>query len=130
IFAEGFTRYVSRQSMKIDSESGGFERLLRMLRNQAGDHSGEDVSRASGGHAGIAGGIHPDGAIGRGDQGAMSLEHDDQLMLAGEVTRNIQTVRLNLGNTPAGHAHHFTRVRRDHDGSSAAVELVGCSFES
>ena len=53
--------------MKIDGKSGCFERMLRMLRDQAGDHSGENVSRASGGHAGIAGGIHPDGAIGRCD---------------------------------------------------------------
>ena len=61
--------WVPRQSMKIDSESSGFERMLRMLRDQAGHHSREDVTRASGGHAGISGGVHPDGgAIGRCDR--------------------------------------------------------------
>jgi hypothetical protein len=33
ILADGFTGQVPRQSMKIDRESGGFERILRMLRD-------------------------------------------------------------------------------------------------
>src|ERR1019366_10356177 len=59
----------------------------------------------------------------------MSLEHDNQLMLASEVARDLQAVRLNFGNAHAGQARHFSRVRGDDDGSPAAVQLVGRSFE-
>ena len=37
----------------------------------------------------------------------MSLEHNDQLMLAGKVSRDFQAVRLNLGNAHAGQARSF-----------------------
>src|SRR6202140_6022717 len=82
ILADRFVRQVPCQSMKIDRESGGFERMLRMLRDQARYHSRQNVSRTSGCHARIPGGIHPNGAIGRCYQSAMSFEHDNQLMLA------------------------------------------------
>src|SRR6202790_4934335 len=111
--------------MNIDGESGGFERMLRMLRDQAGYHSRQNVSRASACHSRIAGGIHPDGAIGRSDQGAMPFEHDNQLMFASEFSRNLQTVHLNFGNAQAGQARHFSRVRGDNEGSSASVQLAG-----
>src|SRR6202167_1578510 len=116
--------------MQINSESGGFERLLRVLRDQACDHSRQDISRASRGHAWIARRIGPDGAIGGRDQGAMSLEHYDQLVLGREISRYIQAVGLNVGDAQTGQARHFSRVRSDDDGSSAAVQLVCRSLES
>src|ERR1700674_2361302 len=60
----------------------------------------------------------------------MSLEYDHQLMLAGEVSSNLQAVGLNFGNAQSGQARHFSRVRSNDDGSSAAIQLAGHSFES
>src|SRR5260370_476662 len=59
----------------------------------------------------------------------MPFEHDNQLMLAGEISRDFQAVCLNFGNAQAGQARHLPRVRSDDDGSSAAVQLAGRSFE-
>src|SRR6266852_2018890 len=59
----------------------------------------------------------------------MSLKHDNQLMLACEVSRYVQTARLNFRNAHAGPARHLSRVRGDDEGSSAAVQLAGRSFE-
>jgi hypothetical protein len=101
-----------------------------MLREQASDDSSQNVSRAARCHARIPGRIHPDRAIGRGDQRAMSFEHDDQFMLAGKVSRDIQAIGLNFGNAQARQARHFSRMRSNDQGSSAAVQLVRRSFES
>src|SRR5260370_25993694 len=51
-------------------------------------------------------------------------------MLACEVSRDVQTARLNFGNAQAGQARHLSRVRGDDESSSAAVQLAGRSFES
>ena len=59
----------------------------------------------------------------------MSLEHDDQLVLASEVARDFQAVRLNFGNAHVSQARHFSRVRSDDDGSSATVQLAGRALE-
>src|ERR1700730_5399298 len=59
----------------------------------------------------------------------MSLEYDDQLMLAGEVSRDLQAVRLNFGNAQSGQARHLSRMWGNDEGPSAAVQLAGRSFE-
>src|SRR6266852_4772226 len=59
----------------------------------------------------------------------MSFEHDNELMLAGEVSRDVQAVRLNFRNAQAGQARHFSWVWGDDEGSSATVQLAGRSFE-
>ncbi len=129
ILADGFAGQIPCQSMKVDSESSRFERMPRMLRDQPSDHSGENVSRAAGSHARIAGRIHPDRAVGRCDKRAMPFEYDHQLVLASEVARDLQAVRLNFGNRQAGQARHFSWVRSDNESSPMAVQFVGRSFE-
>src|SRR4029077_6544916 len=59
----------------------------------------------------------------------MSLEYDSQLMLASEVSSNLQAVGLNFGNAQSSQARHFSRVWRDDESSSAVIQLAGPSFE-
>src|ERR1700681_486210 len=59
----------------------------------------------------------------------MSLEYDDQLMLASEVSCNLQPIGLNFGNDQSGQARHFSRMRSNDDRPSVAVQLDGRSFE-
>ena len=72
ILAERGAGQIPCQAVEIHSQSRCFERFLRMLRNQTGNDSCQNVSGTSGCHTRIAGRIHPDCAIGRRDQGAMS----------------------------------------------------------
>src|ERR1700692_4238764 len=59
----------------------------------------------------------------------MSLEYDNQLMLAGAISRDFQAVGLNCANAQSGQARHFSRVRSNDYVSSAAIQLAGHSFE-
>ena len=105
--------------MKIDCKRGRFQRMLGILRNQAGDHSRKNISRTSRRHARIARRIHPNRAIGRRNERAVSLEHDDQLMLVRKLARDFLTFRLNLGDGQSRQARHFSGMRRDHESPPA-----------
>src|SRR5579863_4089586 len=52
-------------------EDGGD--VLGELREESGDHSGEDVTGAGCGHGGRASGVDPDRAFGRGDETAIAF---------------------------------------------------------
>src|ERR1700687_976441 len=59
----------------------------------------------------------------------MTLEYDDQLVLARELSRDFQAVRLKFRDAQAGQAGHFSGVGSDDQRSSAAVQLGSGFFE-
>src|SRR5258708_13622602 len=59
----------------------------------------------------------------------MSLQYDDQLMLAGESSRHFQAVGLNFRNAQSGQTRHFPRMRSNDEGPFATIQLSGRSFE-
>ena len=68
-----------------------------MLRDHRRHHAGKNVARTAGGHSGIPCRIHPGFAIGLHDQRPVSFKHDNQVMFAREMPRNIQPVFLHIG---------------------------------
>src|SRR5258708_1600016 len=59
----------------------------------------------------------------------MSLQYDDQLMLAGESSRHFQAVGLNFRNAQSGQTRHFPRMRSNDEDPFATVQLSGRSFK-
>lgn len=121
---------VSGKAVEIDGKGSGFEKVFGMLGQESGYDAGEDVAGASGGHAGIAGGIDPDNAVGSGDKGAMAFEDDDEVVIGGELARDFQAVGLNFGNGDAGQARHFSGMRSDDQRAAVAAEFATFLFES
>ena len=66
--SHGFRAEFPGQTVEIDSRGDGRFRLLGSLCQKTGQHAGEDVAAAAGGHGGRPGGIDPDPAIREGDQ--------------------------------------------------------------
>jgi len=54
----------------------------------------------------------------------MSLEHDNHLVRARKLPRNLQAIRLHLGNRQAGQSRHLSWVGSDDDASPAPVQLT------
>src|SRR5512135_1317028 len=106
-----------------------FEDALRTLRDQPGGHSGENIAGTARCHARVAGRIDPDGSVGMRDERAMSLEHDDDLMVAGKRTGEVDAVTLHRRDGGTDQARHFSGMGRDHETSSAAIELLSAALE-
>ena len=68
--------------------------ILRMLGDEAGDDSGEDIARAAFGERGRAGGIDPSFAIGKSDDGAVTFEDDGRATFGSEVLGEGEAVGL------------------------------------
>ena len=75
---------------------------------------------------GIAGRVDEHLVVRRGDQRAVSLQDDEDVMGDREVARDLQPARLHLVGGHPDQARHFARVRRDDDVAPlAAVEVIG-----
>ena len=98
MLTHALARDISRQAVKMDGGNDRFDDAIGILRDQACDHSGEYVSSASGRHAGIARSVHPYRAVRLSNQSAVTLQHDNQFVLAGKRARHIQPVVLHGGN--------------------------------
>ena len=82
------------------------------MRKQARDEAGEDVAGAGGGEGGVAGLIHID-TLRVGDDGVLTLEHNDRAVIGGECRGGV----LALGRVG--------RVGGDAGGLGEATELAG-----
>lgn len=77
---------ISGSSMQVDSQEGCFEGL-HFLADQTSQDAGKDVAAPADGHAGVSRRINED-ASPVGHEGLVSLEHDDELVLACDLDRS------------------------------------------
>ena len=87
--------------------------IAGILRQQAGDEAGEQVAAAAFGHAGIAGGVYGDAAVGMRDERACAFEHQRDAHALGKVARRLEPVRLHFGDRDSGQPRHFAGMRRE-----------------
>ena len=64
--------------------------------SQARNHAGEHVAGAAGRHAGIAGRVDEHAPVRRGDQRAMALQHDVDVMRRREIAGDVDAVGLHF----------------------------------
>ena len=71
------SREVTRQPMQVDAQDGGFQRL-HVLTDECGNHPGQHVAGATGGHARVTRLIHIK-TLAVGDHRALPLQYDRTL---------------------------------------------------
>ena len=106
------------QPVQINRSLHGPRRIVRILRQQAGDQPGEQVAAAAFGHAGIAGSVHGHAAIGMRDQRSRAFEHQRHAHALRKAARGLQPVRLNFGDGDSGQPRHLAGMRREHQRAS------------
>ena len=94
MLTHALTRDISSQSVKMNCSNDRLGDVVRILGYQACCHASQNVARAAGRHAGIARSVHPNRAVGLSNQSAVTLQHDNQIVIAGERPCNIQPVVL------------------------------------
>src|SRR5580692_913137 len=129
MLAHAFARHVTSKAMEMNRGKYCFHNALRILRDQAGHHASKNVSRASSGHARISRSVYPNRTVGLRNQRAMSLQHHDQFVFASEDASDVDAVPLHGGYRRSSKTRHLAGMRRDHQGSSFAVELVSSTFK-
>ena len=98
------------QAVQIDRRFNGARGIVGILRQQAGDQTGEQIAAAAFGHAGIAGGVDGNAAVGVRDEGARAFEHQRNAHALGKAARHLQPVGLHFGD---GDAQPAAPSRRD-----------------
>ena len=78
---------------------------------------------------GIAGRIHPRAPVRQGDDGAIALQHQNQVMIAREAARDIEPVGLYCLDRDARQSRHLAGMRREHQRPPAAIEQIGLALE-
>ena len=116
--------------MQVHRKRGCLDDMLRMLRDQAGNHSGEDVSSSASRHSRIASRIHPDIAARRRDQRAMAFQNDDHLVFVGKLSCHLYAVGLNGSNGRSCKACHLSGMGRNHERASLAFQFASHAFKS
>ena len=129
MLAHTLAHHVAGQSMQMHRRKHRQQRIVRILRDHRRNHASENVARAAGRHSRITRRVHPGFAVRLNHQRAMSLEHDDQFMLAREFARHSQPIFLHIGNRTSRQPRHFSRMRSDHQHSALAIQFVGAAFE-
>src|SRR5580700_11223801 len=129
MLARALSRHVTSKAVEMNRCDNCFDDALAILRDQAGHHPGEDIACASGGHARISGSVYPNRTVGLRNQRAMSLQHHDQFVFASEDASDVDAVPLHGGYRRSSKTRHLAGMRRDHQGSSFAVELVSSTFK-
>ena len=99
--------------------------IAGILRQQPGDEPGEQIAAAALGHAGIAGGVHGDAAIGMRDERARALEHQRDADALRKAARRLEPVGLHFGDGDAGQPRHLAGMRREHQRALAAARQLG-----
>jgi hypothetical protein len=94
VFAHALASDVPREAVKMNCRNDRLGYAIGILRDQACGHSGEYVSSASGRHARISRSVHPNRAVRLSNQSAVTLQHDNQIVIAGKCPCNIQPVVL------------------------------------
>src|SRR5579884_1894646 len=85
---------VPGKPMEIDGRSRRFERIVRHLREQAYDHSGEHIARSSGSKANIAGRIDKGSAVRANGLDRFAFYDDDRTACPGDLAAILQTVTI------------------------------------
>ena len=85
-------------------------RLAGILRQQSGHHPRQHVTGAASGHAGVAGGVHPNLSGGSGCKGAVAFQDDVQIVLPGQLAGQLHPPRLHLRRRDALQARHLSGV--------------------
>src|SRR3954468_6670968 len=99
------------------------------LSDHSGNDASQDVSRTTGGHAGISCGVDPDSSVAIGDESVVSLQHNDGAMCHSEVARDLHAILLHSVDTETGEAPHLARMRSNDERAIASVQLVCFAFE-
>src|SRR5438045_7822402 len=108
--------------MQINRRTNGVDDMIRELRNEPCNHASEDVSTATFCQSGIPGRIDPNVSFGIRDQRAPAFENQHQPMFARKVAPNLDAISLNLFDTLANQTAHLTGMRRENEGTSAAIQ--------
>src|SRR5580704_8137676 len=114
-------RYVARESVEMDRGDYRLRYPLGILGYEAGYDPGQYVAGASGCHARISRGIHPDFPAGLGNQGAMTLKHHNQLVITSKFAGHADAVALNRGDGRTQKACHLAGVGRNYERPSLAA---------
>src|SRR5262245_42581611 len=114
--------------MQVNSQAQALDEIPEILLTEnAGDHAGQHIAGAAGGHPGIAGRVDVRGTIGRRDHGAEALQYDVNLMLGREAASNFDAIIDNLRNPTANQSGHLSRMRREYPRLSVAANFIGVS---
>src|SRR5271170_2895273 len=129
MFAHTLARHIPGETVKMNRSDDGFHDALGILRDQTGHHAGENVSRASRCHPRISRGVYPNRPVGLRNQRAMSLQHHDQFVFAGEGAGYVDAVPLHGCYRRSSETRHLAGMRRDHQSAPLAIEFVDSAFE-
>src|SRR5581483_3044510 len=99
------------------------DELCRILRNESGDHAGENVTGTAGRHARISCRVDPHFSVRSGNERPMSLQDDYALMFPGKGSGQGDAVAKNFRYRAPAEPCHFARVRCDDEWVLAAVKL-------
>src|SRR3954468_14529499 len=99
------------------------------LSDHSGNDASQDVSRTTGGHAGISCSVDPDSPFAVGDESVVPLQHNDGAMCHSEVARDLHAILLHSFDTEAGEAPHLARMWSNDERAIASVQLVRFVFE-
>ena len=119
--------------MQVDAERrGAFD--VAKLRDPGGNRARQHVAGAARRHAGIAAGVDERLPRRRGDDRPVALQDDKNVVVGGEVARDVEASGLHVLGREPGQPRHLARMRRDDDGDVVAalqpIDVAGKGVEA
>lgn len=105
------------RTVKIDGAQRRVQRF-HPLCGESGQHAGEDISAAASGQSGVSGGIAPEFALRRGDEGAVFFQDDDTAVFLCVIEGDLFSSRLDISDAAAAQPRHLAGMGRDDDPAS------------
>ena len=122
-----FLGQIARQAVKVDAQTQRIDRPETL--SQKRPHSaGQDITRASAGHTGIAGEVDVDTARRLCDETAEALESDVNCSFGSEGPNRLQPVALDIGSGASEKSRRFSGVRGQEDGAAGWESWAVASF--
>ena len=129
MLAHTFEHHVARKTVQMHRGTHRQQRVIPMLRDHARDHPRENVACPSRGHPRIPRRVDPSLAIRLNHERSVSLEDDDQFVLARELPRHAQAILLHVGGGTSCKPRHFARMRSDHQQAALAGQFIRLALE-